>query len=200
MAYDKQKAHEYYKQYRKKGLKKGRTKGTGKKKTGAKVKKTNLLGQTTSGLNDSGRIQAALVKEKMTAEMNAALAKATTQEEKDAIRVEYSQKAQEQIASLKNDPKYAQAKKESAKGSKGSKGSTRKKSSGGSSSSKSSGGNSSTDTTREEKKKKRKAKIQKIKETVQGLEKALSDLPETQKANTREIIKNLLSRLSALRG
>lgn len=197
MAYDKQKAHEYYMQYRKKGLKKGRTKGTGKKKTGAKVKKTNLLGQTTSGLNDSGRIQAALVKEKMTAEMNAALAKATTQEEKDAIRVEYSQKAQEQIASLKNDPKYAQAKKESAKGSKGSTG---KKSSGGSSSSKSSGGNSSTDTTREEKKKKRKAKIQKIKETVQGLEKALSDLPETQKANTREIIKNLLSRLSALRG
>lgn len=197
MAYDKQKAHEYYMQYRKKGLKKGRTKGTGKKKTGAKVKKTNLLGQTTSRLNDSGRIQAALVKEKMTAEMNAALAKATTQEEKDAIRVEYSQKAQEQIASLKNDPKYAQAKKESAKGSKGSTG---KKSSGGSSSSKSSGGNSSTDTTREEKKKKRKAKIQKIKETVQGLEKALSDLPETQKANTREIIKNLLSRLSALRG
>lgn len=197
MAYDKQKAHGYYMQYRKKGLKKGRTKGTGKKKTGAKVKKTNLLGQTTSGLNDSGRIQAALVKEKMTAEMNAALAKATTQEEKDAIRVEYSQKAQEQIASLKNDPKYAQAKKESAKGSKGSTG---KKSSGGSSSSKSSGGNSSTDTTREEKKKKRKAKIQKIKETVQGLEKALSDLPETQKANTREIIKNLLSHLSALRG
>lgn len=197
MAYDKQKAHEYYMQYRKKGLKKGRTKGTGKKKTGAKVKKTNLLGQTTSGLNDSGRIQAALVKEKMTAEMNAALAKATTQEEKDAIRVEYSQKAQEQIASLKNDPKYAQAKKESAKGSKGSTG---KKSSGGSSSSKSSGGNSSTDKKKAEKKKKRKAKIQKIKETVQGLEKALSDLPETQKANTREIIKSLLSRLSALRG
>lgn len=197
MAYDKQKAHEYYMQYRKKGLKKGRTKGTGKKKTGAKVKKTNLLGQTTSGLNDSGRIQAALVKEKMTAEMNAALAKATTQEEKDAIRVEYSQKAQEQIASLKNDPKYAQAKKESAKGSKGSTG---KKSSGGSSSSKSGESSEKRATEKKKKAKKRKAQIAKIRAQVEGLQSRISELSDSQKDSMRSSLDSLLSQLRALRG
>lgn len=199
MAYDKQKAHEYYMQYRKRGLKKGRKKGTGKK--GAKTKKTSLLGQTTSGLNDSGRIQAALVKEKMTAEMNAALAKATTQEEKDAIRVEYSQKAQEQIASLKNDPKYAQAKKESAKGSKGSTG---KKSSGGSLSSKSSSsGNDSEKKAAEKKKnnaKKRKAKIAKIRAQVEGLKSRIDAMPESQKKLVKSSLDSLLSQIKALRG
>lgn len=195
MAYDKQKAHEYYMQYRKKGLKKGRTKGTGKKKTGAKVKKTNLLGQTTSGLNDSGRIQAALVKEKMTAEMNAALAKATTQEEKDAIRVEYSQKAQQQIASLKNDPKYAQAKKEKLKTSTG------KKSSGGSSSSSKSGESSEKRAAEKKKKaKKRKAQIAKIRAQVEGLQSRISELSDSQKDSMRSSLDSLLSQLRALRG
>lgn len=190
MAYDKQKAHEYYMQYRKKGLKKGRKKGTGKK--GAKAKKTSLLGQTTSGLNDSGRIQAALVKEKLTAEMDAALSKATTQEEKDAIRVEYSQKAQQQIASLKNDPKYAQAKKL--------KTSTGKKSSGGSSSSKS--GESSEKRAAEKKKKakKRKAQIAKIRAQVEGLQSRISELSDSQKDSMRSSLDSLLSQLRALRG
>lgn len=195
MAYDKQKAHEYYMQYRKKGLKKGRKKGTGKKKTGAKAKKTSLLAQTTSGLNDSGKIQAALVKEKLTAEMNAALSKATTQEEKDAIRVEYSQKAQQEIASLKNNPEYAQAKKEKLKSSTG------KKSSGGSSSSK--GGESSTEKKASERKKKaakrRKAKIAQIRAQIEGLQSRIDELSDSQKEQVKNSLDSLLGQIRALR-
>jgi hypothetical protein len=122
MAYDKEKAHEYYLKYRKKGLKKGRKKGKGKKAASA-----SLLGTSVSGLNPAGKIQAGLIKENMKKEMNAALSKASTQEEKDKIRADYSMKAQEQIAALKNNPQYAAPQKaKAAKATKAAKGSAEK--------------------------------------------------------------------------
>lgn len=126
MAYDAQKAHEYYINYRKKGLKKGRKKGTGASKATA-----TLLGTSISGLNDEGRIQASLIKEKLKKVMNEALKKAKTDEEREKIRLEYSRKAVQQIAALKADSRYARPKAtKSSSGSKGSGGSS--KSSGGS--------------------------------------------------------------------
>ena len=107
MAYDAAKAHEYYMKYRKKGLKKGRKKGAKKK---ASSKTTSLVGLSSSGLNDAGKMQAALIKENIKAEMNAALAKAKTPAERNAIRQEYQNKALTEIGKLKNDPQYAQAK------------------------------------------------------------------------------------------
>ena len=128
MAYDPIKAHEYYEKYVKKGLRKGRKKGSSKsssKKKGsskkASAKKTSLTGVSTSGLNDAGKIEAAFTKEKITKEMNEALAKETTDEGKEKVRREYSLKAQEAMNKLKSDPKYAQAKKASSKGAKSSK-------------------------------------------------------------------------------
>jgi len=124
MAYDKEKAHEYYLKYKKKGLKKGRKKGKGRKKSAGSA---SLLGTSVAGLNPAGKIQAGLVKEKMKKEMNAALSKASTQEEKDKIRADYSMKAQEQIAALKNNPQYAAPQKaKAAKAAKGSAGKAEK--------------------------------------------------------------------------
>jgi hypothetical protein len=107
MAYDAAKAHEYYMKYRKKGLKKSRKKSTKKK---ASTKTTSLVGLSSSGLNDAGKMQAALIKENIKAEMNAAIAKAKTPAERNAIRQEYQNKALTEIGKLKNDPRYAQAK------------------------------------------------------------------------------------------
>ena len=95
---------EYYQKYKKKGLKKGRKKSTTKAKT------STLLGSNAYGLNDEGRIQAALIKEKMKKEMNEALQSAGSDEDKEKIRLEYSQKAMQQIAALRSDAKYAKAK------------------------------------------------------------------------------------------
>ena len=104
MAYDKDKAHEYYIKYRKKGLLKGRGSGKTEKSKGKKgsKKKTSLVGLSTSGLNDAGRMQAALVKEKITSEMNDALSKAKTDVEKEQIRQEYQNKALAEIQKLKS--------------------------------------------------------------------------------------------------
>lgn len=105
MAYDAQKAHEYYVKYRKKGLKKGRKK---------KGTTTSLVGITTGGLNDAGKMQAALVKDQIKQEMNEALAKETDPLKREAIRQKYQQKALEAVSKLKSDPKYATPKKEKA--------------------------------------------------------------------------------------
>lgn len=137
MAYDPVKAHEYYMNYRKKGLKKGRKKGKGKTKT----KTSTLLGISIAGLNDEGKIQGALIREKLKKQMNEALKSAKTDEEREKIRVEYSRKAAQQLAALKNDPKYARPKAAKKSGS-----SAKQKTSSGSSkqsSSKSSGSSSS---------------------------------------------------------
>ena len=115
MAYDPVKAHEYYEQYRKKGLKKGRKKGkskttTGKKKGSKKAKTLSLLGVSAAGLNDEGRMQAALVREQYKSQMNAALAGAKTEEERQQVRLEYSRKAQQAINDLKGSAEYAKPK------------------------------------------------------------------------------------------
>ena len=125
MAYDPIKAHEYYEKYVKKGIKKGRKKGSSdtkkkgsKKKGSAKAaKKASLVGVSTSGLNGAGKIEAALVREKITKEMNDALAKETTDEGKEKVRREYSLKAQAEMDKLKKDPKYAQPTKTKKEGS-----------------------------------------------------------------------------------
>jgi hypothetical protein len=93
MAYDKQKAHEYYEKYRKKGLLKGRKKGKAKTKGKAKkAKQESLVGVSTSGLNEKGKIEAAFIKDDMKKQMNAALSKATTEEERRQIKRDYSLK------------------------------------------------------------------------------------------------------------
>ena len=142
MAYDKQKAHEYYENYTKKGKLKGRGKGSKKKTSKKKGKTTNLIGLSTSGLNDEGKMEFALMKEKLTGEMNAALKNAKNDGEKDAIRREYQKKALSEVQKLKSSPQYQSAKKSSkgsSKSSGSSKGSGSSKSSG---SSKISGGSS----------------------------------------------------------
>lgn len=105
MAYDAQKAHEYYEKYRKKGLKKGRK---------AKGTTTSLVGITTGGLNDAGKMQAAILKDQIKQEMNEALAKESDPLKREAIRQKYQQKALEAVSKLKSDPKYATPKKEKA--------------------------------------------------------------------------------------
>lgn len=111
MAYDPVKAHEYYEKYKKKGLKKGRKKGSGKKSTGKKkAKSVSLLGVSAAGLNDEGRMQAALVREQYKSQMNAALAGAKTEEERQQVRLEYSRKAQQAINDLKGSAEYAKPK------------------------------------------------------------------------------------------
>ena len=134
MAYDKQKAHEYYIKYRKKGLLKGRKKGKAKTKGKAKIaKQESLVGVSTSGLNEKGKIEAALIKDDMKKQMNAALSKATTDEERQQIKRDYSLKAVQAINDLKNSSDYAQPKKakaaKAAKAPKESKASTSKESS-----------------------------------------------------------------------
>lgn len=105
----------YYQNYRKKGIKKGRKRSTGTTGTSTTAKSAGLLGVSTVGLNDEGRIRGALIKEKVKKEMNEALKKATTDEEKEQIRLEYSRKAQQQISALKADPQYAKPKKTSTR-------------------------------------------------------------------------------------
>lgn len=118
---------EYYKEYTKKDKKKGRKKGS-KKKTSSK----SLLGQSTSGLSTEGKMQAALIREDFKKQMNDALSKAKTDEERNQIRLDYSRKALAAIEKLKSDPKNVAAK------------TSKTKSSGSSKSSKSSGSNKSS--------------------------------------------------------
>lgn len=121
---------EYYQKYTKKGLKKGRKKGS-KKKSSSK----SLLAQSTSGLSAEGKMQAALIKEDFKKQMNDALSKAKTDEERNQIRLDYSRKALAAIEKLKSDPKNVAVK------------TSKTKSSGSSKSSKSSGSSKSTGNT-----------------------------------------------------
>lgn len=150
MAYDAAKAHEYYEKYRKKGLLKGRAKGATKKKSTKKkgskksTKKTNLVGLSTAGLNDEGKMQWAMAKEKLSSDMNAALGKAKTQEEKDKIRSEYQNKAMQELKKMKSDSSLAKEKKTSTKSSSKSSSSKGSSSKGSSSKSSKSSSNSSS--------------------------------------------------------
>lgn len=134
MAYDAKKAHDYYVQYRKKGLLKGRKLGTkaegadtsakktkkkgsakkGKKKGAAKkTKQENLVGLSSSGLNDAGKMEAAMAKESLKKEMNEALGKAKTDAEKAQIKKDFQAKALKKIQDIKANSQFATPKKES---------------------------------------------------------------------------------------
>ena len=202
MAYDPVKAHEYYEKYKKKGLKKGRKKG---KKKAAKGKQTNLVGLSNSGLNDTGKMQWAMAKEKLKTEMNAALAKAKTPEEKDKIRAEYQNKALEQLKQMKSNSSLTQAKKQKAAKS-SSKGSSSKGSSskGNSSGSRASGsGSAKTSSSSAVKTTTQTAQtatptaatnatvtqtLQKIQDTISQIQEKLENLPEEKKAEIKQTI------------
>lgn len=195
MAYDAAKAHEYYLKYKKKGLKKGRKKGT-------KTKQTNLVGLSNSGLNEQGKMEWAMAKEKLKSDMNAALAKAKTPEEKDKIRREYQAKALQQLNDLKKNASYAQAKKASAKGSssKGSKGTSSKGSSGKSSSSsesKNTGGATSTKTTASTA---TQELTQKANAMINELEDKLAKMTPEKREQAREIIQEQIDLFKKLLG
>lgn len=203
MAYDPVKAHEYYINYRKKGLKKGRKKGKGK------VKTVSLLGTSTANLNDEGRIQAALIKEKLKKEMNEALKKATTDEEKEKIRVEYSRKAAKQLAALRSDPKYAKPK--TAKKTTGNSKSSSSKSSSGSSGAKSSASGQKTEATTSTKKAPEvitpaalnevtPETVNKIGEFAERLKSMAKNLTPEQKASVQKTVQLLIDKLKAFKG
>ena len=118
MAYDPVKAHEYYEKYRKKGLKKGRKKG--------KAKQTTLVGLSTAGLNDSGKMQWALTKESLQTEMNKALSEASSDEEKAKIRADFQNRALQALQGMKSDSSYAKPKKAKASKSSTSKSGSKK--------------------------------------------------------------------------
>ena len=186
MAYDKQKAHEYYEKYRKKGLTKGRKKGKGKAKS-TKTQKKSLVGLTTGGLNEQGKMQWALAKEKLTGEMNAALAKAKTPEEKDKIRAEYQNKAMEELKKMKSDASLAQAKKAKTSSAK----STSAKSSGSAKTGGSSGGSSKTSSSKNTAAADTTAAVQtlkKIQDTIDQIQAKLQNLPEEKKAEVKQTI------------
>lgn len=204
MAYDPVKAHEYYEKYVKKGLKKGRNKkstedtkkkSTKKKGSTKKAAKSSLIGFSTSGLNDQGKIEATLLKEKITNEMNAALAKETTAEGKEKIRREYSQKGIEAVNKLKSDSKYAAATKTSTKSS----GST--KSSSGSSSKSSSSGSSSSGSTKSSSKSSNSSSgtssntVSEASAVIDTLKKAFESMSDTDKAEMKTKISSLITEL-----
>lgn len=196
MAYDKQKAHEYYENYTKKGKLKGRKKGKAKKKSSKNGKKTNLVGLSTSGLNDEGKIEYALMKEKVTAEMNSALSRAKTDAEKDSIRREYQKKALSELNRIKSDSRFAAPKK--TKASSGSKSSGAKgKSSGtksGSSSGKSSGSKNSSS---------KSADVQKLNEVANKIAQMtakIASLSTNQKALAKEALGRITEMLKGLKG
>lgn len=122
MAYDPVKAHEYYINYRKKGLKKGRKKGKGKT---TKTPKSSLVGLGTAGLNDAGKMQWAMLKKELNEQMNAELDGVTDIQQRKDIISRYQNQALAALQKIKADPGYATPKK--AKASSGSS-----KSSGGS--------------------------------------------------------------------
>lgn len=201
MAYDPVKAHEYYEKYVKKGLKKGRDKkstedtkkkSTKKKGSTKKAAKSSLIGFSTSGLNEQGKIEATLLKEKITNEMNAALAKETTAEGKEKIRREYSQKGIDAVNKLKSDSKYAAATKTSTKSSgstKSSSGSSSKSSSSGSGSTKSSSksSNSSSGTSSNT--------VSEASAVIDTLKKTFENMSDTDKAEMKTKISSLITEL-----
>ena len=175
MAYDPVKAHEYYVKYRKKGIKKGRKKG--KKST------SSLVGTSTAGLNADGRVEAALIKDRLKKEMNSALAKAKTDAEKEQIRREFSKKANAEIAKLKADPKFAKAK--ASKASKGSSSNT----------SKSSVTAKSTTTSTSTSDAKALEEVKNITNQVNEIYSKLKDMTPEQKIQARQTVSNIVALL-----
>lgn len=200
---------EYYEKYRKKGTKKGRKKGSSKKTS---TKTTNLVGVSNSGLNDEGKMELALVKEKLKKQMNEELTKAGSDAEKDEIRRKYQKQALDAVAKLKQDSRYAkpQTAKEKAAKTGGSSGSSKSGGSRSSSGSGSSGGRSGgsggssaggssqsqTQATQTAKKKKpSKASISTLMKTVDRLTEAISKMDDAQKATAKAAIKDIVSEL-----
>lgn len=192
MAYDKEKAHEYYVKYRKKGLKKGRKKGSSKKSS------ESIVGLSTAGLNDAGKMEVALLKQDLKKQMNTALSKATTDEEKAQIRREYQQKALEGVQKIKGDSQYAKpkaqkaAKATSAKASKssGSSGSN-KKFSGSSGSSKAS---SSANTSKAVSEAMQKS-LDTLTLLVTGIAEKIAKMTDDQKTETKTLITDIIAEL-----
>lgn len=191
MAYNKQKAHEYYENYTKKGKLKGRKKGTKKKSK----KNTNLIGLSTAGLNEEGKMEFALMKEKLTNEMNTALKGAKSDSEKESIRREYQKKALSEVQRLKSSPQYQTAKKSSGSKSGGSKSSGSKSSgskSSGSSGSKSSSSKSSSSSSTK--------KLNEISKQLDAIAKSLSTMTNEQKAAARTVLTDVINQLSKVKG
>lgn len=203
MAYDKQAAHEYYENYTKKGKKKGRKTGSSKKSSS---KTTKLIGLSTAGLNDQGKMEFALMKEKLQTEMNTALKGAKTEAEKQAVRLEYQNRALQEITNIKNNPQYAKpkstksSKTSGSKSSGSSKGNSSSKSSSGSSSkssngssSKSSSGSSSSNSSQAE-------KISNIQNELATLTNTIKSLTDAQKETVKTAITEILEKLSSVKG
>lgn len=198
MAYDKAKAHEYYEKYRKKGLKKGRKKG--KKKTAAAKKRKStesLVGLSSSGLNDAGKMQAALVKQDLKKKMNEALEKAGSEEEKAKVRQSYHALALQEFQKLKADSKYAQPKKTKATKAKTTKASTGKTS------------KSTTKKSSSKKKKKvknkaiderQKKETQELTKRLDDLEKRIDELTQEQKETVKAELTDVFESLKKLMG
>lgn len=193
---------EYYQNYKKKGLKKGRKKSSKKSST----KTVSLLGTSISGVNDEGRMQAALIKEKLKKEMNEALKSAKTDEEKEKIRMEYSRKAIEQINALKSDPQYAKAKTGSSKGSRsgskssGSKSSGSSKSSGNSGSSKNTTSKVTSQATYDNSTELAEDTMARLSLQADSLMKMAKSMPPAMKKRVAATVESLLEQLKILRG
>lgn len=206
MAYDAAQAHEYYIKYRKKGLKKGRKTGTTKKKSTSKksTRTISLVGLSTSGLNDNGRMQAALIKEDLKNEMNEAMGKAKTLEERGAIRQQYQQRALAEIQKLKSNPSYATEKKTSTKSSSGGKSGSSQKSSGSSKSSSSSkqSGSSKTSSTKTDNTAQRNAAIEAATKQAQAqiteLFNKISAMSEEERKTAKVKIQNTLKEIEQI--
>lgn len=188
MAYDKVKAHEYYEKYRKKDLKKGRKKGK-KKTVAAKKRKSteSLVGLSSAGLNDAGKMQAALVKQDLKKKMNEALEKAGSEEEKAKVRQSYHALALQEFQKLKADAKYAQPKKTKATKAKTTKASSSKK--------------------KKKKKIKNKAiderqkkETQELAKRLDDLEKKIDELTQEQKETVKAELTDVFESLKKLMG
>jgi len=209
MAYDAQKAHEYYEKYRKKGLLKGRdkkktttkttTKKRGRKKS-TKAKQESLIGLSTTGLNDAGKMQASMIKDQIKKDMNAALANEKDPAKRAAIKQEYQNKALQEISALKNKPEYAKAKATSSKGksgsskaSKGSKGS-------------SGGGKGGSSDEKDEQKQTTKVKsssksadtaLKQAQSTVNALKKLIDGMTPEERAAAKQTVQRIYDQIRA---
>lgn len=194
MAYDKAKAHQYYMEYRKKGLLKGRKKGKAKtsKKGSSKKAKTESIVKASSGLTVEGTIEANNIKASMKKEMNEALKGAKTDEEKKAIIADYSKKQASALDALKKDPKYASAKAQKASASKSKSGGTKSGGSGKTSSGKSSATKADSSA--------KKAKVAETKKAIDDLGKMISLMSPRQKAIAKEKLSKLLDDYLKLSG
>lgn len=197
MAYDKQAAHEYYENYTKKGKKKGRKKGSSKKSSS---KTTKLIGLSTAGLNDQGKMEFALMKERLQTEMNTALKGAKTEAEKQAVRLEYQNRALQEITNIKNNPQYAKPKSTKSSKSSGSKSSGNSKSSSSSKSSSGSSSKSSSDSSSKSSSTTQAEKISNIQNELATLTNTIKSLTDAQKETVKTAITEILEKLSSVKG